>query len=69
MNALAQRFYGWAAVQFSSLPLPEPEAINANARPMKGFFASLSADQKKQALEYRGEENHGSAEYRVRPQV
>jgi hypothetical protein len=33
------------------------------ARPMRGFFAGLSAEQKKQALEYRGEESHGDKSY------
>ncbi len=64
MNALAQRVYGWARVQFTSPQLPEPEAINAKPRKMTGFFASLSPEQKQQALTYRGEESHGSADFR-----
>jgi hypothetical protein len=44
-------------------PLPEPEPLNAKARPMSGFFAGLSAEQKKEALEYRGEESHGDKSF------
>ena len=61
MNALAHKLFGgWAnLVRLTDKPLPEPEPVNAKARPMSGFFAGLSAEQKKRALEYRGEESHG----------
>lgn len=59
MVELARKLFGWTGVQFQDKPLPEPEAVNAQARPMTGLFASLTAEQKKQALEYRGEETHG----------
>jgi hypothetical protein len=32
-------------------------------RPMTGFFASLTQEQQKAALEYRGEENHGDSDF------
>ncbi len=63
MVELAKKFFGWTGVQLLDKPLPEPEAVNAKSRPMTGFFAGLSAEQKKQALSYRGEEAHGDKEF------
>jgi hypothetical protein len=64
MNALAHKLLGWTTlVRLTDKPLPEPEPLNAKARPMSGFFAGLTADQKKQALEYRGEESHGDKSF------
>jgi hypothetical protein len=62
MNALAHKLSGWARTLFVDKPLPEPEPVNAKARPMTGFFATLSAEQKQRALAYRGDENHGDQE-------
>lgn len=42
---------------------PEPEPFCATPRPMTGFFATLTEEQKKLALEYRGDETHGDAEF------
>ena len=33
--------------------------VESKPRPLTGFFAGLTAEQKKAALEYRGDENHG----------
>lgn len=63
MHARAQRLFGWARTLFEDKPLPEPDPVNATARPMTGFFASLTAEQKKQALGYRGEEKHGDSAF------
>ncbi len=63
MNALAHKLSGWARTLFEDKPLPEPEPVNAKARPMTGFFAGLTAEQKKQALAYRGDENHGDRNF------
>lgn len=35
------------------------ECVDRQPRPMTGFFAHLSAEQQKAALEYRGPETHG----------
>jgi hypothetical protein len=43
--------------------LPEPEPAYAKPRPAVGFFAALTPEQKKRALTYRGEENHGEPEF------
>lgn len=59
MVELAKKFFGWTNVRLEAKPLPEPEPVNAQARPMTGFFAGLTPEQKKKALEYRGEETHG----------
>jgi hypothetical protein len=63
MVELAKKFFGWTGIQLVDKPLPEPEPVNAQARPMTGFFAGLSPEQKKQALEHRGEEAHGDKAY------
>ena len=48
--------------------LPEPEPINHRPRPAVGFFAGLSADQKAKALAYKGPEDHGDRDTRLRPE-
>jgi hypothetical protein len=42
--------------------LPEPEPVYGAGRTVTSFFASLSPDQQKRSLEYRGPENHGDPE-------
>jgi hypothetical protein len=39
-----------------------PEKVRGVARRMTGFFAGLTAEQKKRALEYGGPDWHGDAE-------
>lgn len=64
MNALAKLGHSLMnRVRYSAKPLPAPEPINATPRPMTGFFAGLSAEQKKAALSYKGPEHHGSDEF------
>jgi hypothetical protein len=63
MVELAKKLFGWTAVRLLDKSLPEPEPVNAQPRPMNGFFAGLTAEQKEQALEYRGEESHGDKAY------
>jgi hypothetical protein len=56
MLAMAKRFLG---ITLTDKPLPEPEPVFGKSRPMTGFFASLTDEQKRAALAYRGDENHG----------
>ena len=49
----------------SAAPLPEPEQIAYKPRPVTGFFAHLTDEQKAKALTYRGPENIGEAGYRL----
>ena len=61
MNARAALNWVWSLtgasrVTHSSKPLAEPELLQSEARPMTGLFASLSAEQKQAALNYRGPE-------------
>jgi hypothetical protein len=63
MSAFAEKLLDWARAPFQDKPLPEPEPVNAKARPMAGLFASLTDDQKKQALAYRGDETHGDRQF------
>ena len=53
-------------VRLYSKPLPEPELLCGEARPMTSFFASLTAEQQERALSYRGEENHGDPKYSLK---
>lgn len=65
MNALAtwfkERFSG---VTLHSKPLPEPEALRPAARPVTGFFALLSDEQRKAVLANCDDDFHGSSEFR-----
>lgn len=49
----------YTSVTVASKPLLEPELLK-KARPMTGFFATLSAEQKKKALHYTGDEAFGN---------
>ncbi|MBB2720570.1 UNVERIFIED_ORG: hypothetical protein GGD48_005857 [Rhizobium etli] len=52
--------FSWA---FSSpAPAQKAEPSYAAPRPMTGFFATLTHDQKAKALGYRGPENYGDPE-------
>ena len=66
VGELAEELFGWAGVRFEDKPLPEPEPVNATARPMRGFFAGLTEEHKRAALAYRGEENHGDQAFQRR---
>jgi hypothetical protein len=44
---------------FQSHPAPEPEPVRPQSRPMTGFLATLSAEQRAAALSYCGEDRHG----------
>jgi hypothetical protein len=46
-------------VVFHSKPLPEPEPLRPAPRAMTGFLATLSAEQRKEALGYCGDDHHG----------
>ena len=60
MNALAAQVVALVRrAGFGSKPLPEPEPFVANPRPLKGLFGQLSAAQRRAALDYRGDEDHG----------
>jgi hypothetical protein len=64
MVALLARCFNslYARVTLQDKPVAELEPV-CNARPMTGFFASLTPEQQKAALEYRGDEDHGDSEY------
>lgn len=50
----------------SLLFLSQPKVIDltfGKTRKMTGFLATLTDEQKKKALAYRGEENHGDKSY------
>lgn len=68
MKQLAARFTGYwtAKVKLQDKPLAAPEPVFGAPRPLTGFFAGLSADQKKLALAYCGEESHGDPAFLLR---
>lgn len=49
----------FSSVTLQAKSLAEPEPAFGKERPMTGFFAGLSAEQKKKALAYKGPESHG----------
>jgi hypothetical protein len=57
LGTLAKRF-GLRQRARPETPVREPETVY-EPRPMTGFFAALTPEQQKAALEYRGPENHG----------
>lgn len=59
MYALKKAFRSSFSAWLWDARVPEPESFCATPRPMTGFLATLSEDQKKLAREYRGDENHG----------
>jgi hypothetical protein len=63
MNALKKALSSFSLWQWET-PLLEPEPFCATPRPMTGFFATLTEEQKKLALEYRGNETHGDISFR-----
>lgn len=65
MEALANWFKErFSGVTLHPKPLPEPEPVRPAARPVTGFFALLSDDQRKAALAFCGDDSHGSEEFR-----
>lgn len=58
MLSYAKQFFS-ASVRLSPKELPEPEQICAKSRPMTGFLATLSDEQKRKAKAYRGDDHHG----------
>lgn len=62
MTGLAQfarSLLGRASPRLEDKPRPEPEAVNAQARTVTGFFAGLTPEQKERALAYRGPDSFG----------
>jgi hypothetical protein len=59
MNALKKlgEVLSWG--HFSPKPLPEPEPVYSAARPVTGFFAGLTPEQKKRTLAYTGDDTLG----------
>lgn len=51
---LARSFFGAQNSDLGAAALAEPEPVNTVARPMTGFFTTLTEEQQRRALEYRG---------------
>ena len=47
-------------VQFQNHPVSEPEPLRPQPRPMTGFLSTLSAEQRRDALAYCGDDTHGA---------
>lgn len=63
MNVLAQLLQGFSSKVTLRPKLARSEPVRSAARPMTGFLALLTEDQRKDALAYRGEDSHGSDEF------
>ncbi len=61
MHALMRLFEELTARVRSSRPVQGSGPLAG--RPMTGFFAGLTPEQRRKALAYRGPENHGSDEF------
>lgn len=62
MHALKKALSSFSLWHFET-KLPEPEPFCATPRPMTGFFATLTDEQKKLALKYRGDDTHGDKSF------
>lgn len=49
-----------------ALARPDPEPRDGGSRPMTGFLATLTDEQRQRALAYDGEENFGAAHLPLR---
>ena len=65
MHALAERFRDWFGVRLTPKTPPEPEALRAAPRPMTGFLALLTPEQRAAALAYCGDDAHGDLDLRL----
>jgi hypothetical protein len=62
---LAHDWLGWGAKAESSAPPPrDPEPVYDSTRPVTGFFATLTAEQKAAALKYSGEDCYSAGEFK-----
>jgi hypothetical protein len=60
MNALQNLTAGVRrALRLEAPQPPEPELLRIQPKPMVGFFATLSPEQKAKALAFRGEQDFG----------
>lgn len=59
MNALFSRFSASFRRPALTKPVPALEPVRPASRPMTGFLATLSADQREKALGYQGSDTHG----------
>jgi hypothetical protein len=50
-------------VQLQGRPTVEPEPLRPQARAMTGFLSTLSAEQRKAALAYCGDDAHGDTRH------
>jgi len=44
----------------------QPEPLPQKRKPMTGFYASLTKEQKEKALKYQGPENYGDPAFRLK---
>jgi hypothetical protein len=66
MLALARALFRYGRPALQDKALPDPEPVNGVPREPTGFFAGLSPDQKAKALAYRGAENFGTSDIKVK---
>ncbi|MGB8842848.1 MAG: tyrosine-type recombinase/integrase [Aliidongia sp.] len=54
------------AILRTEQPVPTLDPVYTESRPMTGFFAGLTAEQKRAVLNYTGPENHGDPTFSKR---
>lgn len=66
MNRLAEYAHGLARrLRLERKQPSEPELLEAERLPMVGLFARMTPEQKRRVLGFRGDENMGSADFRL----
>ena len=64
MTRLLRAFQSWTSrVRLHEKPLAELEPVNAAPRPLVGFYAGLSEEQKKRVLAFKDNESFGEREF------
>jgi hypothetical protein len=68
MNQLVARVTEFfSSVTLQAKPLAEPEPVYGKERPLTGFLATLTNEQKARVRAYSGDENHGDPEFARKP--
>lgn len=68
MTMLAKKAYRAVRRVFATAKaVSAPERVYGESRPMTGFLATLTDEQRKRALAYRGDDSHGDPKLLRKP--
>ena len=66
MKTLAEYAHGFARmVRLETKQPPAPEPLERKSLPMRSLFGTLTPEQRKYVLSYKGSENVGGSEFRL----